>query len=161
MVRELVHAYVDLESELRTTTYAGPLVRDERAPDERRPERGGRVRTAHTTLGLPPDRRDRTIPTPPRPRRQLRRATTRSELSLRSSALTPRPQVHALPDHVVTQTVKSRQGPSPLANAFALSLAVLSEARSIAGAPSSHTHTRTQKPRRRVAEPERRSSRSQ
>jgi hypothetical protein len=159
MVRELVHAYVDLESELRTTTYAGPLVRDERAPDSRG-VRAGRVRTAHTP-GLPPDRRDRTIPTPPRPRRQLRRATTRSELSLRSSALTPRPQVHALPDHVVTQTVKSRQGPSPLANAFALSLAVLSEARSIAGAPSSHTHTRTQKPRRRVAEPERRSSRSQ
>ena len=105
------------KSELRTTTYARPLVRDER--------RAGREASssdrshAHRTAKGP--KTDRTI-TGPRDRDRVeaappdRRATTRSELSLRSPAPTPRPQVHALPDHVVTQTVlQSRQGPYPLA----------------------------------------------
>ena len=67
----------------------------------------------------------------------------------------PRPRGHA------KSSRKSRQGPqSACACIRTWPFAVLSGARYTAGAPSSHTHTRTQELSGEVAEPERRSSRS-
>jgi len=112
-----------IERELRTTTYARPLVRDERRAGREasssdrshayRTAKGPKCKDGSDHVYRPRDRRATATASAAPPDR---RATTRSELSLRSPAPTPRPQVHALPDHVVTQTVlQSRQGPYPLA----------------------------------------------